>query len=451
MITFKSTHAKISIISIIVVWFIFIFSVIISGYFPVFLKGFSTNDVFAIHNYEAVLNDLYVSEGSGSLKKFMIQSNDKRGIRLALITPDKQIIGPALTAQESKALLQTPFKPGFGAEYMLIDNFSVYTKTNKQGQKYKVAIDVTKMPHKLTIWTIPMVLRLILLLTLFPALFYWLGSYYFASLHTVALSILKLSKGQLDTRLGSHFHNSSGDLKQLGDNFDVMAQHFESLFLAKKEMLQHIAHELRTPLARARMAASLLSSEVSIKGLEDLNLLEQQMATLETLIDKILSLAKLNNDSVALSLNKFNITELVQHIVENANYEVKQTKGIFQAKAPLLIKADKTLLSSAIENIVRNAFIHSGENATVWVDVTNKNNQTVITIMDNGPGIDELKLKTIFEPFIQSKNKKSAEHHGYGLGMAIALKVMSLHGGTINIKNIKPHGLSISLCLPACH
>lgn len=448
MIKFKSTHAKISFILFVFFCFLFLSSISLAGYWSIFKNGFSTKDVFTIENYKAVIIDLYVSEGSDSLPKFMAESHKKRNIRLALITPDQQFIGQKFTRQEKKMLVQTSFKPQFLTNNMLIDKFFVYQGTDKQGQTFKIVIDISKMPHGFNLWATPMFMRMVIIISLIPLLSYSLGSYYFSSLSTVAFSILQLREGKLDTRLGDHFNNSSTDLKQLGNNFDAMAQHFEALFLAKKEMFQHVAHELRTPLARARMASTILSKEVSIKGLTDLHLLEQQMAALETLIDKILSLARLNSGSVSMSLKRFDTTELVQEIIENANYEVKKAKGLLQTSGVFLIKADKTLLSSAIENIIRNSYIHSGEGATVWVDISKQNDQVVITITDDGPGINELKLKTIFEPFIQSESSQSADRQGYGLGMAIALKVMSLHGGTISIKNVKPHGLSISLNLP---
>jgi two-component system OmpR family sensor kinase len=295
--------------------------------------------------------------------------------------------------------------------------------------------------------SIPMYLRMILALTLLGLLSNKIASYYYSPLNLIKSAIKDLSEGVLTTRLTNKLDDCSDDLRELSKRFDKMAEHLETLFLTKGEMLQHVVHELRTPLARANMAITLLQAEIPPKGQADLNLIKMQISELSSLVDEILSLEILYHAEFELNFSDFSLNEFIQTIVDNANYEINQKRARVESGRDLIIYADKELLARAVENIIRNSLLHSGDDTVISVYSVLKKNTLTISVNDNGKGIEDNKLKSIFEPFVQSE-KKSANKQGYGLGLAIAKKVVVLHQGELKSTNIKPNGLSITLSIP---
>jgi signal transduction histidine kinase len=116
--------------------------------------------------------------------------------------------------------------------------------------------------------------------------------------------------------------------------------------------------------------------------------------------------------------------------------------------------ADPHALRSACENIIRNAvrFTPPGTNVQVVLEMDKSTLEPValLSVRDFGPGVPEEFLQAIFQPFVQVPSDKSSEG-GNGLGLAIALQAIRMHGGTISAANLPPGGLEISVRLPAAH
>ena len=123
---------------------------------------------------------------------------------------------------------------------------------------------------------------------------------------------------------------------------------------------------------------------------------------------------------------------------------------MFSEPAPL-IRGNSELLHRAIENVVRNGVKHGGAGRSVIVrsscDQSGRNVRVIV--LDNGPGVPEVRLEAIFEPFVNFDSSESASSSGHGLGLTIARRIVATHGGSVRASNRPEGGLMVTIELPA--
>ena len=148
------------------------------------------------------------------------------------------------------------------------------------------------------------------------------------------------------------------------------------------------------------------------------------------------------------------MSELVSSVVIDADFEAQERGSrvdIVQA-ADLAILGDPNLLRSAIENVLRNAvrFTRSGTAVEVVLRTNRVTSadEAIISIRDHGPGVPEQELANIFRPFYRVTDARSRDLGGVGLGLAIADRVVRLHGGRIQAMNVSDGGLRVEMIFP---
>ena len=141
---------------------------------------------------------------------------------------------------------------------------------------------------------------------------------------------------------------------------------------------------------------------------------------------------------------------LVDAVVSDARYaaQVPGVDIVLQAESDVeyTVKGNAELMRRAVDNIVRNALRFSSHGQRVTVALTRVDNQLQIAVSDQGPGVEEAKLSSIFDPFVRVKSALSGK--GYGLGLAITRKVVLAHGGQVEARNGDKEGLVITLRIP---
>ncbi len=282
-----------------------------------------------------------------------------------------------------------------------------------------------------------------------------------------------LAAGDLGARAGAPASGRRDELTELTRDFDRMADRIEGLVESQSRLLKDVSHELRSPLARLSMALGLARQRVASKvGPESapvyapelesaLDRIELEADRLNQLIQRLLTISRLESGADGLHKTQLSLRELVEEVARDAEYETPgrgcrvTTPSNATDGDEFLVEADPDLLRSAIENAVRNATRYTAEGTTVEVRLERQHalkgngEEIVVRVLDSGPGVPNEDLAKIFEPFYRLDDARNRQTGGAGLGLSIADRAIRLHGGTLRASNRLEGGLEIEIRIPS--
>ena len=262
-----------------------------------------------------------------------------------------------------------------------------------------------------------------------------------------------LAGGDLDTRVGAPERGwATDEVGVLSRDFDTMAERIQALVTDKETLLRDISHELRSPLARIRMALGLAQRKANDEAQPDLERIEQEAERLDGLIGQIMTLARLRTQKEPVR-EPVRMDVMIRGIVDDARYEHPEATVNLYCPDRQEISGDPRGIASAVENVIRNALAYAGDAGPIDVAVAADAGDVVITVRDRGPGVSPEDLPRIFEPLYRADESRDhgaapAGGPGQGIGLAITARVMELHGGDATAKNRAGGGLKVILRLP---
>jgi signal transduction histidine kinase/CheY-like chemotaxis protein/HAMP domain-containing protein len=253
----------------------------------------------------------------------------------------------------------------------------------------------------------------------------------------------------------------NSDLEVAQVEVNKRAQDLEDANRYKSEFLANMSHELRTPLNSMLLLSNSLSK---VKEIEPKKLNKQA----ETIYDAGSSLLNLINDILDLSkieakLMTFNIEEIhISSILHDLKALFKpqsddksiQLESIIDKNVLRTFSSDKTKLTQVLRNFLSNAVKFTGDGGRISIEVTpnNEDDKTlrpiVISVVDNGIGIEEDNMSLVFEAFKQADGGTSRKYGGTGLGLSISKELAALLGGRISMRSTIGEGSSFSIYLP---
>ena len=273
----------------------------------------------------------------------------------------------------------------------------------------------------------------------------WRFSIPFRAMHR---AFERASNGSLSVRLSPEMKGRNDEFADLGRGFDHMVERIQGLMDGQRRLLHDVSHELRSPLARLQLAAGLARQQPD-KIAVTLDRVEHEAQRMDALIDELLTLSRLEAGVFSADTEKVPMLDLLEGIVEDARFEASAADRdiSFTHGGQVLIEGRAELLQRAVENVVRNAITHTEAETCVWVDARVHDDGLLhITIDDEGPGIPEDSLSSVFRPFYRAPGSQGRK--GHGLGLAIAREVVEAHGGTIAAMNRSKGGLRVEIVLP---
>ncbi len=256
-----------------------------------------------------------------------------------------------------------------------------------------------------------------------------------------------LAAGVLETRVGSPSNRRSDEVGILARDFDMMAERIQALVTDKETLLRDVSHELRSPLARIRMALALAQRRASGTVQPDLNRIEKEAEQLDELIGQIMTLARLRKQQDP-KREWLQLEDLISHVLDDARFEHPDAQIEFHSDGPAKVLGDERGLKSAFENVVRNTLTYAGADGPVEIRLSRSEDSFVIAVSDSGPGVPDDELTRIFEPLYRADESRDHQTAGQGIGLAITARVMELHGGEVSAANRAGGGLEITLRLP---
>lgn len=270
-------------------------------------------------------------------------------------------------------------------------------------------------------------------------------------LRILGIASHQFADGQLDTRVMPSIGTRKDEIADLGQDFDYMAQQIQQLITTHKRLLNDVSHELRSPLARLRVAIEM-SRQQPGRSSELLQRIEKESGRLDELVGELLTLSRLEAGSFETENDYFDIVGLVKSIIQDARFEASGlNKDVrFESTNEMIIKGHVELLRRAIENIVRNALFHTPEHSEVQITINQHKSTIELVICDMGTGVPEEKIDKLFQPFVRiDETNQNIKIPGYGLGLAIAKRAIELNSGNITAFNQSSSGLCIKIELPA--
>lgn len=287
------------------------------------------------------------------------------------------------------------------------------------------------------------------------------GAGAFLTARWIALPLQQLSRastaigeGDLHARTGIARSDEIGDVARA---FDNMVGRLQALRLAEKELLANVAHELRTPLSRIRVALEIAGEGDAEVAKTSLSEIAVDLAELEALIDDVLNAthfelsdAKATATRLALHLEHVSPARVARESVERfvARHPGRPFTTRFEESLPN-IEADPVLLRRVLDNLLENADKYSPDGgASIELLVVKEEGHVCFEVRDHGMGIEEGDLPHVFEAFFRAERSRSRGTGGVGLGLTLAKRIVEAHSGQIAVTSVKGLGTTVTARIP---
>jgi len=239
------------------------------------------------------------------------------------------------------------------------------------------------------------------------------------------------------------------ELVDLGEAWNDMAERIERLVRGQRELLANVSHELRSPLARVRVALELLprTPETEARFADVVADLEE----LDRLIDDVLTATRLDTGTFPLHPDEVDVADLLDGVAARAAHDplTSASEVRVEADGVGIVRADAALLRRALWNLVENAAKYGAP--PVVLRAERQAESVVLSVEDEGPGIPAEARARVLEPFVRLDEARTpgtaAERRGVGLGLTIAGRIAAAHGGSLSLSGER--GLRVAITLPA--
>ena len=237
--------------------------------------------------------------------------------------------------------------------------------------------------------------------------------------------------------------NRRDEFGVLANDFNRMGARLQSLIGSQRQLLRDVSHELRSPLARLRIALALAERAGPEERERLWPRLIRECDRLEDLISEILALARVDADQA--SAETVDLEALLNNLKKDALLGSPEQAIHLDLESPLSLKGWPTMLERALDNLLRNAqrFNPSGE--PIEVTARRHGERIEISVRDHGPGVEPEHLTQLGEPFYRAPGQSAP---GHGLGLAIARRAAERHGGSLILANHPQGGFIARLELP---
>jgi len=226
--------------------------------------------------------------------------------------------------------------------------------------------------------------------------------------------------------------NTEDEIGQLADSFNHMVEDLQKLEEMRRGFIANVSHELRTPMTSIRgFVEGILDGTIPPERQNNYLLIVRDEANrLNRLVNDLLDLSKMEAGEITLSIKPFDINELVrvcviklETLITSKNLEIEAN---FETEN-MIVNADRDSIERVIINLLHNAVKFSNENGRIILETVKNKEKILISIKDDGVGIDEIDKKRVWDRFYKSDKSRGMDKTGTGLGLAIVKNIINEH------------------------
>lgn len=222
----------------------------------------------------------------------------------------------------------------------------------------------------------------------------------------------------------------------------------------KSDFINNMTHEFKTPLASISLASDTILHENVIGDLQKtkdlVHLIKDEKSKMMHHVERVLEIARLDNDALDLDFQQFNFSELVQKTLENFSPILDTVSGKFELNIEknLLINGDEYHLKNVLINVIDNSIKYGKEQLLIEIRSIVEDKNLIFCIKDNGIGIAKDNLTHVFDKFFREETGNVHNVKGFGLGLSYVKKIVELHKGSVTINSQKGNGTVVEIKLP---
>ncbi|WP_053228244.1 sensor histidine kinase [Spirochaeta cellobiosiphila] len=409
---------------------------------PLVQGGFSQDGIKEAIHYMMVLNpmvEIYLLDGSGAILAYFTHPHDQLLHTRIDIQPVIDFINAnglvPLLGQDPRS--ENRNKPFSAAELRMGSDLG-YVYVILRGQGYDRSLAMVSNNYYLRSGIITFLIALLATAIVGLSLFFIITR----RITHLGTSVRMFEKGNYHHRIPVTGNDDIGRLEQ---TFNDMAQSIKSAWEAKEDaekqrsdLIANISHDLRSPLTSIRgYLETILMKESSLSQKESqeyLHTIMKNVTSLQSLVQELFDLAKLEAKQISLHKETINLAELIQDVIlkEKPQSDLKKISINYQPpQGDSSLEGDLPLLERVITNILENAILHTPEEGHIEISIATEDNKRIISLLDSGSGIAEEDLPHIFERFYRADKSRNRSLPGTGLGLSIAKEIVLLHEGTI--------------------
>ncbi len=270
-----------------------------------------------------------------------------------------------------------------------------------------------------------------------------------------------LKDDQLIHELDQWANKSSGEIHTLGCAFkealDKIRDQYQSIVTVdelRKELLSHVSHDLRTPLAS--LLGYLETWEINQENLTSeqskqyISTAKRSAQRISSLVEQLFELAHLDSGTVNVNREHISIAEFVQDVLQKFKFAAEEksiTLNVTPQDSSITVLGDIEKLERVFTNLVENAIRHTNEGGAITVRLNNTGSLVAIEVIDNGIGIPDKDIPHIFDPHYKAQNSVRGNVAHGGLGLAITKKLLDLHHSTIKVSSQVNKGTKFEFAL----
>ncbi|MGD9972347.1 MAG: sensor histidine kinase [Desulfatirhabdiaceae bacterium] len=255
--------------------------------------------------------------------------------------------------------------------------------------------------------------------------------------------ITEVGQGNFDYRFRAGYRD---EFAEIGEAFNQMTGHVQEMLAQKERLLVDVSHELRSPLARIRLALEMPQSDWEATR----DSIAEDVRDLDGMIQELLESSRIDASDGRLKKERIACNAFIESVL--GVFEEEKGRILFKPeKTGLFWRVDVMRMKILLKNLIDNALKQSSaDSGPVEITVSETGNRVELRVWDQGPGVPDPEKERIFEPFYRIDGSRNRETGGIGIGLSLCRKIAAAHDGTIHVEDAPGGGACFVVRIPAC-